>query len=81
MYKNKISENAELKIKELAKIISTETGIGQNTIQKTISDYKHDVVIKSPNKKKIRLTINDKADDFEKNVIRRKVKCRHWTKY
>lgn len=55
------------------KLISTETGIGQNTVQKIISDYKNVGVVKSPNKKKFRLTIKEKADDFEKNAVRRKV--------
>lgn len=73
LYKTKITQNAELKIKELAQIISTETGIGQNSVQKTISDYKNTGVVKSPNRKKIRLTIKEKIDDFEKNAVRRKV--------
>ncbi|KAL4090213.1 hypothetical protein QTP88_025112 [Uroleucon formosanum] len=73
LYKTKITQNAELKIKELAQIISTETGIGQNSVQKTILDYKNTGVVKSPNRKKIRLTIKEKIDDFEKNAVRRKV--------
>ena len=70
VYKSKIQELPEVKYKELIKIISQTTGVGRNTICSTISEYKKTGTITSPNKKKIRPTINDKLDDFQKNAIR-----------
>jgi len=57
----------------LAQSVCKTTGIGRNIVSKTISDYKNVGVLKSSNKTKIRTKIIDKIDDFEKNVVRRKV--------
>lgn len=56
----------------MVKIISMETGLGQNTIQSTIYTFKNTGLapVKLPNKKKIRCTIKEKVDDFEKETIR-----------
>ncbi|XP_060861942.1 uncharacterized protein LOC132938975 [Metopolophium dirhodum] len=43
-----------LKYIELIKFISQETGIGQRTISKTLSEYKRKGTISSPNRKKVR---------------------------
>lgn len=53
--------------------ISKASGIGQRTIQTTLAEYKKEGTVSSPNKKKIRLTILDKVDEFDKNAIRRKI--------
>lgn len=53
--------------------LSKSSGIGQRTIQKTLSEYKKEGTISSPNKKKIRPSILDKMDDFDKNAIMRKI--------
>jgi len=60
-------------IKEISKIISKELGIGQRTVQSTISEYKKSKTVSSPNKTKIRSTFKEKVDDFERNAIRRKI--------
>ncbi|CAI6343204.1 unnamed protein product [Macrosiphum euphorbiae] len=73
LYKYKISEQPSINVKAMVKLLSKETGIGQKTIQTTISDYKNAKPIQSPNRKKVRLTFKDKIDDFERNSIRRKV--------
>lgn len=72
LYKSKMLQQPTLKVKEVVKIISTELGIGQNTIQSTIAEYKKKTV-SSPNKSKIRATYKEKIDDFERDAIRRKV--------
>lgn len=76
VYKSKIIENPNLKVKEMVKIISKETGLGQNTIQSTIFNYKNkgSVPVKLPNKKKVRRTVEEKIDNFEKETIRQIVK-------
>ncbi|XP_060855338.1 uncharacterized protein LOC132933017 [Metopolophium dirhodum] len=73
LYKSKIVQQPTLKVKEVVKIISKELGIGQNNIQLTISEYKNNKTVSSPNKSKIRATFKDKIDDFERDAIRRKV--------
>lgn len=73
VYKSKLSEQPDIKYKELVQSICKTTGIGRNTICKTISDYKSTGMLKSPNKTKIRAKVADKIDDFEKDAIRHKV--------
>jgi len=53
--------------------ISKSTGIGQRTVQTTLAEYKNKGTVSSPNKKKIRPTILEKVDDFDKNAIRQKI--------
>jgi len=53
--------------------ISKSSGIGQRTIQTTLAEYKKEGTVSSPNKKKIRPTILEKVDDFDKHAIRRKI--------
>lgn len=66
-------EQPGIKYKELIQSICKITGIGKNTICKTISDYKNTGELKSPNKIKIRAKVSEKIDDFEKDAVRRKV--------
>lgn len=53
--------------------ISKSSGIGQRTIQTTLSEYKNHGTVSSPIKTKTRPTILDKIDDFDKNAIRQKI--------
>jgi len=62
-----------LKVKEVVKTLSKETGIGLGTIQSTIAQYKRSKTVHSPNKTKIRVSTKDKIDDFDRDAIRRKV--------
>ncbi|CAI6367050.1 unnamed protein product [Macrosiphum euphorbiae] len=69
LYKRKIAEQPSITVNEVVKLLSRDTGIGQNTIQRTIAGYKNAKPLQSPNKKKIRLTFKEKVDDFERNAI------------
>jgi len=40
LFKSKMLQKPTLKVKEVVKIISKELGIGKNTIQSTIAEYK-----------------------------------------
>jgi len=40
LFKSKMLQQPTLKVKEVVKIISKELGIGKNTIQSTIAEYK-----------------------------------------
>lgn len=66
-------QQPNINYKDLIKSVVKSTGVGRNTISKTISVYKNEGLLKSPNKTKFRATVSDKVDDFGKNVVRRKV--------
>lgn len=59
----------KLKYIDIIKLISHQTGIGQCTISTTLSEYKKQGTISSPNKNKIRPTITDKIDEFDKKFM------------
>lgn len=79
MYKDKVKQQLEvpdsprLTYRQILFDISKSSGIGQRTIQTTLSEYKKQGTVSSPNKKKIRPTIIQKIDDFDKNAIRQKI--------
>jgi len=73
MYKAKKQQQPDIKYKELMASISADCGIGMRKVIMTISEYKNTGECKSPNKTKIRPTVNDKIDDFDKNAIRQKI--------
>lgn len=68
-----MSQQPTLKVKEVSKILSKELGIGLNTIQSTIADYKNLNTVRSPNKSKFRPSFKEKVNGFKYNMIRRKV--------
>ncbi|XP_026815523.1 uncharacterized protein LOC113555299 [Rhopalosiphum maidis] len=62
-----------MKYIDLMMSLSTDTGFGLRTIRSTVKEYKETGVVSSPNKKKIRSTVIEKIDDFNKNAIRQKI--------
>jgi hypothetical protein len=66
-------DSPRLKYKEMIEEISKSCGIGRRTIITTLSEYKNRGTVTSPNKKKCRLDVTKKVDDFDKNAIRQKV--------
>ncbi|XP_050066323.1 uncharacterized protein LOC126555442 [Aphis gossypii] len=66
-------ENPRLNYRQMILKISKASGIGQRTIQTTLAEYRNKGTVSSPNKKKIRPTIIEKVDDFDKNAIRQKI--------
>ncbi|CAI6346881.1 unnamed protein product [Macrosiphum euphorbiae] len=79
LYKEKIKQQEEnpdspqLTYRQMLLEISKSSGIGQRTIQTTLAEYKKKGTVSSPNKKKIRPTILEKVDSFDKQAIRRKI--------
>lgn len=53
--------------------ISKASGVGQRTIQTTLSEYKSQGTVSSPSKERFRPTIIEKIDEFDKNAIRQKI--------
>ncbi|KAE9523362.1 hypothetical protein AGLY_016310 [Aphis glycines] len=79
LYKDEVNQQLEnpesprLNYRQMVLKISKASGIGQRTIQTTLAEYKNKGTVSSPNKKKIRPTIIEKVDDFDKNAIRQKI--------
>jgi len=79
MYKDKVKQQLEnpdspkLTYRQMLLEISKSSGIGQRTVQTTLAEYKTKGTVSSPNKNKIRPTILEKVDSFDKDAIRRKI--------
>jgi len=79
VYKDKLKQQLEnpemskLSFRQMIVYISNTTGIGQRTIQNTLAEYRNEGSVTSPNKKKVRPTIIEKVDEFDKNAIRQKI--------
>ncbi|XP_060878094.1 uncharacterized protein LOC132950594 [Metopolophium dirhodum] len=79
VYKDKVTQQLEnpempkLSYREMIIEVSKTTGIGQRTVQTTLSEYKKEGTVSSPNKKRVKMTILDKVDEFDKNAIRQKI--------
>jgi len=73
MAKQNNADGPKLKAKEMIKIISEESGIGQRTVSVTLSEYRNKGTVSSPNKTKVRPTVTEKVDDFDQDAIRKKV--------
>lgn len=68
-----MTENPDYKMLHLKKILSKELGIGQSTIYNTVLEYQRTKTVSLPNKTKVRKTVHEKIDDFDKYAIRRKI--------
>lgn len=79
MYKDKVKQQLEnpdspkLTYRQMLLEICKSSGIGQRTVQTTLAEYKTKGTVSSPNKNKIRSTILEKVDSFDKHAIRRKI--------
>ncbi|KAL4153157.1 hypothetical protein QTP88_000990 [Uroleucon formosanum] len=69
LYKAKKQRQPDIKYKELMASVSHDSGIGMRTVKTTNCEYKNTGECKLPHKTKIRPTVNDKIDDFDKNAI------------
>ncbi|CAI6358386.1 unnamed protein product [Macrosiphum euphorbiae] len=79
LYKDLVTKQSEnpgsprLSYREMIIEISKSSGIGQRTVQTTLSEYKNLGTVSSPSKKRLKLTIIKKIDEFDKNAIRQKI--------
>lgn len=62
-----------MKYDDMITKISQTTGIGSQTISRTISEYKRKKTVSSPNKKRAKKSLFDKIDDLDRNGLRQKV--------
>ncbi|XP_025209114.1 uncharacterized protein LOC112604348 [Melanaphis sacchari] len=72
MYRMKIKNEPNLKFSKLTKALSQETGIGIQTVRKTVRKYWDGQAI-TVKKRKIRPTLFEKIDNFDKCLIRQKI--------
>lgn len=61
LYKDLKEESPEICKKEAHAILSKRTGFGISTVQKTLLEYERTGNVTSPNKKKPRITCNQKS--------------------
>lgn len=79
MYKDKLKQQLEnpemskLSFRQMIVDISKTTSIGQRRIQNTLAEYRTEGTVTSPNKKKVRPTIIEKVDEFDKNDLQQKI--------
>ena len=73
MFKDTKDKTPDIKYQEMISEISRVLGIGRRTVISTISEYKHEGMVISPNKKRARTTLFDKIDDLDRNGLRQKV--------
>lgn len=73
LYKKIIKENQKIFEKDAVTQLKEQTGFGMYSIRKILSEYKRTGRVKSPNTTKHRLSFKEKIDEYDKNVIRRKV--------
>ena len=53
--------------------MSKATGIGNRTIKDTINEYRRISTVKSPNRKRVKISLFVKTDDLDRNGLRKKV--------
>ncbi|XP_046145947.1 uncharacterized protein LOC123989268 [Osmia bicornis bicornis] len=73
LYENLMVDHPEMRYKPMIRMISRQTGIGQVTISKTLTEYKTTGSVRSPYKKRPRKNILEKTSDEDILAIRRKV--------
>jgi len=73
MFKEMKSKSSDVKYDDMITNISQTTGIGSQTISRTIAEYKRTKTVSSPNKKRTKKSLFDKIDDLDRNALRQKV--------
>ncbi|KAL4098421.1 hypothetical protein QTP88_023040 [Uroleucon formosanum] len=73
IYKDIISKTPDKKYVDIVNRIRELTGLGKNTIQKTISEYKTTKTVSSPSRKRLKTSLFQKIDDLDRTGIRRKI--------
>lgn len=72
-YKSKLEADPKKSLRKLREELSNELGIGATTISQTITHYNKFKIVISPKKKRVRKSIFDTFDDFDRNAVRRHV--------
>nr|XP_034183440.1 uncharacterized protein LOC117605818 [Osmia lignaria] len=73
LYESLKVDHSEMRYRPLIRMISGQTGIGQLTVSKAISEYKATGSVTSPYKKRPRMNILEKTSEHDILAIRKKV--------
>lgn len=73
LFKDKKDKNPDIRYADMIQEISDFTGIGRKTVVSTISQYKKNGTISSPNRKRTRTSLFDKIDELHRHGLRQKV--------
>ncbi|XP_008181478.1 uncharacterized protein LOC103308943 [Acyrthosiphon pisum] len=70
--KDILMKSPGIKYEDIVNNLSEASGLGRETISKTIAEYKRTNTVTSPNKKRIKSSLFDKIDDLDRNGLRQK---------
>lgn len=73
LFRDKKDKNPDIRYADMIQEISNFTGIGRRTVISTISQYKKNGTVSSPNRKRTRMSLFDKIDDLHRKGLRQKV--------
>lgn len=73
IYKDIISNTPDKKYMDIINRIRELTGLGRDTVKKTISQYKSTKTVASPNRKRSKASMFDKIDDLDRTGLRRTI--------
>lgn len=66
-------KSPDIKYEDIVTNLSEASGLGRETISKTIAEYRSTNTVTSPNKKRNKSSLFDKIDDMDRNALRQKV--------
>ncbi|CAI6364423.1 unnamed protein product [Macrosiphum euphorbiae] len=73
LYKDILMKSPDIKYEDIVNNLSEASGLGRETISKTITEYRRTNTVTSPNKKRVKSSLFDKIDDLDRNGLRQKV--------
>jgi len=73
LYKDILTKSPNIKYEDIVTNLSEASGVGRETISKTIAEYRSTNTVTSPNKKRNKSSVFNKIDDMDRNALRQKV--------
>lgn len=70
MYKDTLMKTPDVTCNDMYTNLSKATGIGYETVMKTIVEYKRYNTVTSPNTKRVKSSLFNKIDDLDHNGLR-----------
>jgi len=67
------SKSPDMSLRQMVHEISQTSGIGRNSVNSIVSEYKTTGTVTSPNKTRNKKCPFDKIDDLDRNALRQKV--------
>jgi len=73
LYKDILTKSPNIKYEDIVTNLSEASGVGRETISKTIAEYRSTNTVTSPNIKRNKSSVFNKIDDMDRNALRQKV--------